>query len=183
MAFAVTNLSSRQGIHTFLLNGINVKYDSTLDLLYTWTGGLAPTWGTPSTPDGLLRNAIINATGGVSFGGGLHDAPTASMPRPPINIEEGTSISKVDFVPSVKLRLGRIPVMRNNKRVLGIGQMPVTGRVDWTKTTPAPKKSFLEDMPTDTEELKDFLSDYIDSYGRYFRGRGFMPIATRPWMR
>lgn len=165
MAFSVTQLSTRAGIHEFQLNDRKVKYDATLDLLYTWTGGLVPTWGTPTTPNDNLRQQIINATNG-QIGYGIHQPFFTNFPDPmlpPTNITERT---KVELAPVATMTLGRIPRMRNNLRVHGIGSMPVRQRVDFNRRTPIPRKDFLEDMPTNSKDLKGFLSDWFETYGK-----------------
>lgn len=156
MAFAITGQSTREGVHEFTLSGKNYMYDANLDLLYTNSGGLAPSWGAPVTPEPFIRQQIINATNGqVGYGHTFINMPDPM--RKPADLSDQT---KVDLSPIVKLTLGRIPVMRNNKRVTGIGVIPRMQRVDFTKTIPIPKKRFLADMPTTPQELSDFINDY-----------------------
>lgn len=162
MAFAITGQSTREGVHEFTLSGQKVKYDSNLDLLFTWIGGLLPHWGTGTIPEPFIRQQIINATNGqVGYGESFMHMPPP-MPKP----ADLTDRTKVELAPVPTITLGRIPHMRSGYKVSGIGLVPTKSRVDFTKTLPIPKRVFLGDMPTDSEELKGFITDFMSVFGK-----------------
>lgn len=158
--FAITGQSTREGVHEFTLSGQKVKYDANLDLLFTWIGGLLPHWGTGTIPEPFIRQQIINATNGqIGYGHTFINMPDP-MPKP----HDLSDRTKVELSPIPTLTLGRIPRMRKNNMVTGLGTCPSRSRVDFTKTTPIPKKQFLEDMPVTAEELKGFIEDYNEVF-------------------
>lgn len=160
MAFAITGQSTREGVHEFTLSGQKVKYDANLDLIYTWTGGLAPTWGAPAKPEPFIRNQIINATNGqVGYGHTF-----VNFPDPMAKPQDLSDRTRVELAPIPTITLGRVPQLRRNNQVTGIGTCPSMNKVDFTKTAPIPKKRFLEDMPLTSEDLKGFIEDYNEVF-------------------
>jgi len=159
MAFAVTNLKTDEGVHTFTANNTKYKYDSSMNIIYTESLGQ---WIWSGTPTSLIANQIQNAINGISYKSGLHEPPYVSMSRP----GDLTGKTRVELNPIPMLTMGRIPPMLNNRRINGLGTVPVQSRVDFNKTQPIPKRNFLEDMPSDSAELQSFISDWYHTYGR-----------------